>query len=252
MPDRPVIEMRNLSFSHGGPPVLEDVNLIIRERESVCVVGPNGGGKTTLMKLVLGLLRPAEGTVRVFGGDPEQARPRIGYMPQHMGFDPLFPISVREVVLMGRLKPGWTILRGRRDREAVHAALDKMGLADKAGRSFASLSGGERQRALVARALAAEPELLILDEPAAMMDPAAEEQLLDKLRELHDRMTLITVTHDLGFVSQFVQTVVCVNRRVLLHPTSEITGEIISEIYGNDLKMVRHDHRCSEKGHSHV
>jgi zinc transport system ATP-binding protein len=246
----PVIAIENLSFAYNSDLVLEDVNLTITEREFVSLVGPNGGGKTTLLKLMLGLLAPTTGKVRVFGHSPALARRRIGYMPQHAQVDPRFPASVTEVALMGRVSKGSNIgPYGRADREAARRALDQVDLYEFRRRQFADLSGGQRQRALIARALAAEPELLLLDEPTANLDVRVEGELYELLKTLNEHLTIVLVSHDLGFVSQFVKSVVCVKRRVVVHPTSEITGEIIQEIYGADVRMVRHDHRCAEDGH---
>lgn len=242
MEEDSVIQIEGLTFSYDGSPVLEDVDLAIRARDFVSVVGPNGGGKTTLLKLMLGLLHPAKGTVRVFGLPPEQARPRIGYMPQSAKLDLQFPASVTDVVLMGRLGRGR--LFGpypREDKEAAMRALADVGLDSERNRPFSALSGGQRQRLLIARALACDPDLLLLDEPTANLDVAIEGELYELLRTLNERLTIVLVSHDLGFVSQFVRSVVCVKRRVLMHPTSEISGEMINQIYGSSMKMVRHD-----------
>ena len=248
----PVISLDHVSFAYNGTHVLEDVTLTVADREAVCVVGPNGGGKTTLLKLILGLLRPDSGKVRVLGHSPDDARRQIGYMPQHGRFDPLFPVTVKDIILMGRLGQRWGGPYSPADKERALAALGEVGLTGLDNRPFAELSGGQRQRVLIARALACEPRILLLDEPMANVDPQAEAQLFDILAQLGRRMTLLMVTHDLGFTSQFFQRVVCVNRRVVVHPTSKITGEIIQDIYGGDLQMVRHDHTCSDKGHTHV
>jgi zinc transport system ATP-binding protein len=155
-----------------------------------------------------------------------------------------------DVVLTGRLdRRRWFGFYRRADKEAAAKALHEVALDDLRHRPFAALSGGQRQRVLIARALASEPDLLLLDEPTANVDIAVEEEVYAVLRELNQRLTIVLVTHDLGFVSTFVKSVICVNRRVTVHPTSEVTGAIISEIYGRDLKLVRHDHRCAEDGH---
>jgi zinc transport system ATP-binding protein len=250
MKTTPVIAIRDLSFSYDGHLVLEDVNLTIGERDFVCIVGPNGGGKTTLLRLALGILQPTRGSVRVFGMTPTEARSRLGYLPQHAEHDPIFPISVMDVVLTGRLGHGRFVRSySRADKTAAAEALAHVGLADARRRSFSSLSGGQKQRVLIARALACEPDLLLFDEPTAGLDLAVENELYDLLRNLNSRLTIVLVSHDLGFVSQIVKSVVCVKRKVTMHPTSEVTGEIISEIYGGDVRMVRHDHRCAEEGH---
>jgi zinc transport system ATP-binding protein len=241
MPD-PVISVHGVFFAYGSAPILEDVCLEVPLRDFACMVGPNGGGKTTLLKLILGLLVPARGQVRVFGGPPELARRRIGYTPQHAQVDFRFPVSVADVVLMGRIGKAETVGPYRRaHRQAAWEALREVGLSDQRHRAFGDLSGGQRQRVLIARALAAEPELLLLDEPTANLDAPAENELYKLLKRLNERLTIVMVTHDLGFVSRFVKTVICVKRCVVVHPTSEITGEVIREMYGGDVCMIRHD-----------
>jgi zinc transport system ATP-binding protein len=244
MSTTPVLSFENVSFAYGVVPVLENASFSIAKGESVCIVGPNGGGKTTLVKLILGLLEPSAGDIRVFGGSPKTNRRRIGYMPQHLLYDPLFPVTARDIVLMGRLRSGG--MRGlfgwpdREDRGAAAEALRQVGMEDFSRRPFSSLSGGQRQRVLIARALAGRPDLLLLDEPTSNVDTLVEARLLDLLHELNERMTIMMVTHDLGFVSEMVEKVVCVNRRVVVHPTSDISGEIIHDIYGGHVRMVQH------------
>lgn len=244
-----VIRIRNLDFSYNGTPILENVTLDIMARDSLCIVGPNGGGKTTLLKLILGLLKPNRGEIEVLGHTPEKSRLRIGYVPQYARYDPQFPVTVLDVVLMGRLDRIFCGPYTKKDKEAALAALAEMGLTDLTGRLFAEISGGQRQRVLIARALAAEGELLILDEPTANIDAASEEQLFKLLATLNERLTVMLVTHDVGFASKFFKSIVCVNRQVVLHPTSELTGELIRNMYGGDIRMIRHDHRCSPEGH---
>lgn len=245
-----VLACRDLDFGYDDRPVLNAVNLAIPDGDFVCVVGPNGSGKTTLLKLALGLLRPTAGEITVFGQRPERARHRIGYVPQHAHLDPLFPVSALDVVLMGRLGLGaglgpWR----RRDRDAARAALAEVGLADHADRHFSALSGGQKQRTLIARSLAGEPELLLLDEPTAGLDAHVEEGFLRLLESLNRRLTIVMVSHDLGFVAGIVRTVICVGQKVVVHPTSAITGQVIADLYGADMRLIRHDHRCSEEGH---
>ncbi len=240
--DQHVIEMSGLSFRYDGVTVLEGVDLKVDPTDFAAVVGPNGGGKTTLLKLMLGLLNPSSGQVRVFGLPPRQARVRIGYMPQHAQMDLSFPVNVYDVVLMGRLG-----LKGGGHRQAVRRALDQVEMLPLAGRPFAALSGGQRQRVLIARALAGQPDLLLLDEPTANVDQVVERGLFDLLSELNCRIPVLVVSHDLGFVSPYVKSVICVNRKVVMHPTSEVTGQVIADIYGQPVRMVRHDHQ-----HDHV
>jgi zinc transport system ATP-binding protein len=247
----PVISFDDVSFAYDSSEVLSNASFDLFKNQSVCIVGPNGGGKTTIIKLILGLLKPLSGRISVLGGTPIERSHRIGYMPQNTTFDLSFPIRVIDIVLMGRLGISFTPFYNREDRQAAMQALDETGLADCADRPFAELSGGQRQRVLISRALACDPELLLLDEPTAHVDPAMEVQVSETLSRLAKRLTIITVTHELGFVTRMVDRVLCVNRTVRLHPTSEITGEVIQEIYGSELRMVRHDHQCSEKGHQH-
>lgn len=247
--DAPAILIKDLWFSYDGHPVLEDVNLSVPQGDFVSVVGPNGGGKTTLLKLMLGLFRPSRGEVRVFGVPPEEARPRIGYMPQFSQLDPQFPATVMDVALMGRLGHGRSFgPYSRKDKEVVTEALDRVGLCNLQKKSFSSISGGQRQRLFIARALACEPDILLLDEPTANLDVVMEGDLYELLKALNQHLTVVLVSHDLGFVSTFVKSVICVKRKVVMHPTSEITGEIINAIYGSPMRMVRHNgegtHHC--------
>jgi len=250
MDRQPVIEIKNLSFAYNGFVVLENVNLTIVDREFICIVGPNGGGKTTLLKLILGLLQPTAGAVTVFHDAPERVRHRIGYVPQHALVDPAFPVTAFDVALMGRIskKRRWGFF-SRSDKDAAQEALAMMELEDVAHVPFSSLSGGQRQRVLIARALAGEPELLLLDEPTSSLDLHVENQFYEQLREINRRLTVMVVSHDVGFVTPFASSVVCVKRSVAIHPTSDISGEKIIELYGTDMRLVRHDHRCAEGGH---
>jgi zinc transport system ATP-binding protein len=239
----PAIEFCNVSFSYDGHPALRGIELTIAERDFATVVGPNGGGKTTLLRLTLGLLRPATGTIRVFGLRPEEVRSRVGYVPQRSVSEQDFPARVIDVVLMGRLD-GKRMLGpySARDREAALAALGEVELLDHAARAFSDLSGGERQRTLIARALASEPDMLLLDEPTANLDVAMEEDLYRLLQRLHGRLTIVLVTHDLGFVSDFAETVICVKQTLACHETGALTGDMIREMYGRDVRVVLHDH----------
>lgn len=246
--DKNIITIENMNFSFDGKnPVLRDVNLRVREKESACIVGPNGGGKTTLFRLILGLLKPDSGKISVFDTSPEQARKRTGYVPQHTFFDRMFPVSVMDVVLMGRVeKHFWGPYR-KEDRNAVMEALEKVDIAELARRSFSELSGGQRQRVLIARALVSDPDLILLDEPTANVDPAVEEHILDILNKLAGSRCVLVVSHDLGFVSSIFEEVICVNRQVAVHPTAEISGSSIEEIYGCELRAVKHSE--TREGH---
>jgi zinc transport system ATP-binding protein len=250
--DAPAVKVDNLNFSYDPTArVLENVSFTIDQGDFVCFVGPNGGGKTTLIKLLIGLLTPGQGRIRVLGQPPAKARRRVGYVPQSASLDASFPASVMDVVLMGRLgrtrRVAWY---SRDDRQAALSALGEVDLADHRRRAFADLSGGQRQRVLIARALACQPDLLLLDEPTANLDVRVEQQFRQLLVDLNERLTIVLVSHDVGFVSEFVRKVVCVRRHVSVHPTEELTGDVLRDLYGQELRVVRHDH-CGHEGHSH-
>jgi zinc transport system ATP-binding protein len=242
MPDPaviPAISARNLTFTYGGPPVLEDATFTVEQGDFASIVGPNGGGKTTLLKLILGLLQPAAGEILVNNRPPAEARPLIGYMPQQANLDPSFPMTVTEIVMMGRLTPRMAL--GREDRRLVAESIEMMGLEEVRQRSLAELSGGQRQRVLIARALACRPEILLLDEPTAHLDLHLEDEFLEILKQLNRQMTVVMVSHDLGFVASCVNRCICVNRQVHLHPTSALKDDLIRSMYGDSVRLIRHD-----------
>jgi len=241
--DNPVIELRGVTFGFGEVPVLQNVDLTIRRREFLGIVGPNAGGKTTLLRLILGLLEPLAGTVQVLGRPPREGRSKIGYLSQHPGFARDFPISVEQVVLTGRLGTGpvWGHYRDV-DREAARRVLEEVEAQGLATRSIGELSGGQLQRVLLARALVCGPEILILDEPTAHIDVRRESDVFDLLRDLNERMTILVVSHDVGFVARHVERVACVNRTLICHQTEEIDGRVMQDLYGQDLRAVAHHH----------
>lgn len=257
MKKKTIIEFNNVTFSYftDSFPVLEDVNFKIFSNEIICIVGPNGGGKTTLIKLLTGLLKPQKGCINVFGKPPGKNGHHLGYMPQNLHYDNLFPISVKDVVLMGLLgQKGFRSTIGWYSKEEkIHAeeTLAMVGMESYAKRPFYALSGGQKQRVLIARALVSDPEVLILDEPTSNVDSETEHNFISLLEDLNKKnnKTIIMVSHDMSFVSEIVTTVFCVNKRLVIHPTNTLTGDIIQEIYNCSMRLVRHDHRCSEEGH---
>jgi zinc transport system ATP-binding protein len=237
------IEIHGLNFSYGGPRVLQDLELVVPEGEFLGVVGPNAGGKSTLLKLVLGLLTPRTGRVRVLGRTPEAARNQVGYVPQYPQFRRDFPITVEQVVLTGRLGHGrWFGGWSRTDREAARRAMREAEVHELAGRRIETLSGGQLQRVLVSRALAGAPRILILDEPTANIDMRVESDIFDLLKVLNARMTIVVVSHDVAFISKYVHRVACLNRTLICHRTADIDGKAIRELYGEDVRMVAHAH----------
>jgi len=246
------IEFKNVWFSYDKTEVLKDISFSLKQGEFLGIIGPNGGGKTTLLKLICGLLKPSSGFIEILGQPPREARTRIGYMPQSINLDPLFPITVREVVLTGRLSSHrWFGRYNNEDRSIADGSLAEVGLPDAADKPFFSLSGGQRQRVLIGRALATQPEILLLDEPTANLDPKAEQSFYSLLRDLNKRLTIVLVSHDLNFVSAFVKTVICVHDgKAVAHPTSEIPGELASDVLGRGMmRIVSHDHALdTERG----
>jgi len=238
-----VVEFKNVSFSYGPVPVLEHISLGLERAEFFGLIGPNAGGKSTLLKLMLGLLQPDSGQIRLFGEEPRNARKRVGYVPQHPTFSRGFPISVLEVVLLGLLGMNADLGGFRaRDRRKAMDALGAAEIADLAGRSINTLSGGQLQRVLIARALVCDPELLILDEPTANVDLRAEEDIFALLREYSAHMTIVIVSHDVAFISGYVGRVGCLNRTLVCHETAEISGKTIEELYGAPVRMIHHSH----------
>ncbi|WP_428605108.1 metal ABC transporter ATP-binding protein [Sedimenticola sp.] len=243
MSGAPVVSLENLSFSYGGPCVLDRVNLKVVEREFLGIVGPNAGGKSTLLKLMLGLLDPLRGKVRVLGERPQRSRTQIGYVPQYPQFSRDFPITVEQTVMMGRLgKSGIFGHYRRRDREVARQAMRETEVLDLAARQLCTLSGGQLQRVLMARALACEPQILMLDEPTANIDMRIETEIFDLLKRFNRRMTIIVVSHDVGFISGYVNRVACLNRTLICHPTAAIDGDTIRTLYDADVKRVEHRH----------
>jgi zinc transport system ATP-binding protein len=247
----PVVRFSEVNFAYeDGITVLENINFSLETGEFACIVGPNGGGKTTLLKLILGLLKPISGSISVLGKSPGNAQAKIGYVPQFSKFDAAFPVKVLDVVLMGCLQHSFFWGRYSEDQIAkARSALAAVGLPGKEEQGFASLSGGQKQRALIARALVSDPHLILLDEPTASVDVAGTEQFYNMFEELNQRFTILMVSHDVGFISGRVKSVLCVRKTLQIHPVSELTGEALQNIYGVDVKLIRHDHRCSEKGH---
>lgn len=237
------VEINDVSFSYGDILVLEDISLSIAKGEFFGIIGPNASGKSTLLRLILGLLQPDRGSLRVLGEEPRKARTRIGYVPQHPGYRREFPVTVRDVVMMGRL--GVTTRLGRytpTDKERTLEAMRAVEVADIAGRNIGHLSGGQMQRMLIARALACEPEILILDEPTSNIDVRAEESIFSLLKQYNAHMTIIVVSHDVAFISAYVNRVGCLNRTLVCHATGDISGKTIEELYGTDVKIIQHSH----------
>jgi len=236
-----VVSIENLWVRLDGRTVLEDVNLEVKEGDFLGLIGPNGGGKTTLLRAILGLIKPSRGRVLVLGTSPEAARKRVGYLPQKSLFDQKFPISALEVVMMGRYgKMGLFGRYSSEDRDAALAALSAVRMQEHADREIGSLSGGQQQRIFVARALVSDPDLLLLDEPANGIDSSRQREFYELLSELNEKMTIIMVSHDISAVSTYVKKIACVNRRLFYHSSKELTAEDIEKAYECPVEMIAH------------
>ncbi len=207
-----IIRVRDLSFSYDARPFLENIHLTIYADDFLGIIGPNGGGKTTLLKLILGILRPDSGTIEVFGGTPREERKGIGYLSQFVDIDFDFPITAREVVLLSRLVGRLVGRYSQEDKQAAEDALRQMQIWDLRNRKLNELSGGEKQRVFVARALANRPRLLLLDEPMSNIDIHVQEAFYEILKELHRDIAIVVVDHNLDMLSRFVREVACINK----------------------------------------
>lgn len=237
----PVVEMTAVNFSYQQHPVLENIQLTISQGDFLGVMGPNGGGKTTLLKIILGLLRPDQGKVRVFGSPPRKGSRQIGYVPQYIHFDATFPITTQGVVLMGLLGP-WSLgfWFNPEEKRAAYLAMEATGVSDLALVPFGNLSGGQRQRVLLARALVSNPKLLILDEPTSSVDYHGEEEFYSLLLDLNQEATIVLVSHDLGVISTYVKKVACVNRFLVVHSAAELDREKVGAIYHSPVRILEH------------
>ena len=246
---QPIIEIQNLSFAYNGQEVLKDVSLTIKQGEFLALIGPNGGGKTTLLKLILGLLDADKGTIRVFGHPPRKASHRIGYVPQDVHINKNFPVTAMDVVLMGRRKSGKRRAHhSKEDRSAAINTLETVGMGDFIQRRIGKLSGGQRQRVFIARALATDPDVLLLDEPTASIDPQGQSDFYTLLKDLNETVTVVLVSHDLMILTSYVRSVACVNQQVHYHEEAEITEEMLT-MYACPVELVAHGipHRVLRK-----
>jgi zinc transport system ATP-binding protein len=227
-----IIETQNLNFSYHRQLVLRGVNLSIQSGDFMAMIGPNGGGKTTLLKLMLGLLKAESGSIRIFGNTPKDVSHRIGYVPQDIHINQNFPISASDVVLMGKLKPGKGRSRhSKEDRLAALQALEQVGMEKYCKQRIGELSGGQKQRVFIARALVTNPDILFLDEPTASIDNKGQNEFYALLKELNHKITIIVVSHDLMVISRYVKSVACVNQRLHYHGQAELTGKMIEMMY---------------------
>jgi zinc transport system ATP-binding protein len=236
------IECNQVSVWYDDVCALEDVTLTVPEGDFLGIIGPNGGGKSTLLKSILGLLTPSKGSISIFGRSPAEASRLIGYVPQFSRFDRHFPASVLDVALMGRLPSRLSAFfsYSNRDRQFVEEVLDQLAISDLKNRQIGQLSGGQMQRVLIARALAAEPKLLLLDEPTASVDSRSKEQIYGLLKELNRKLTVVIVTHDVGVISSHIRTIACLNQRLHYHGETELTDQLVERVFGCPVEIIAH------------
>lgn len=244
----PVVSIENACFSYGSVPVLESISLTVEPGAFLGIVGPNGSGKSTLLDLLIGLRQPDSGAVRLFGEQAIEfdAGERIGYVPQDATTVAReMPITVREVVRMGRYPRRLIGRFSDADRGAVDDALDQVGIADLADRRVGRLSGGQRQRVFIARALAAEADLLALDEPTVGVDAESREAFYELLADLNrSGLTIILIDHDIGVVTTYATEIACLNRRLYFDgdPSEFVATDALAEAYGTDQHVLHHNH----------
>lgn len=232
----PLLNLTNVSVGYENKDVLQKVNLTVHASDFVGIIGPNGGGKTTLLKVILGLLTPSDGSVYMKPGV------RVGYLPQINSIDKKFPITVQEVVLSGRFNSStWWRKASKQQLNKMNELLDYVGMTSYRHKAIGELSGGQMQRVFLCRALISQPQLLILDEPSTYVDKQFEASLYQLLSELNKEMAVILVSHDVGTITSIVKTIACVNGGLHYHPSNTITDEQL-KVYNCPIELVSHGH----------
>lgn len=238
------VELENISVKYGSLEALKSINMQVEVGSFLGIIGPNGGGKTTLLKVILGLIEPEVGKVKILGKPLKKAENQIGYVPQVSNFDRNFPISVLDVVLMARLGGRVKFFHqyNKQDIKKAEAVLDKLNLLQLKDRQIGKLSGGQLQRVLIARGLAVEPEILLLDEPTASVDARSTSQIYEILKELNEEKTIIVVTHDMAAVSSYFDTLACLNEKLYHHGDKHLDEKTTDQVFGCPVDLIAHGH----------
>jgi zinc transport system ATP-binding protein len=251
------IELEKVFFSYNGESAVRDVTFSIDKGDFLGIIGPNGGGKTTLLRLILGVLNPQTGVIRLLGGEPRRSRIAAGYVPQEAASNKGFPISLRDAIFSG-LAARRGMGRGftKEDSVRVDALIEELGLLALRARTIGELSGGQRQKVLLARALVAKPEILFLDEPTSSIDATGSDEIYAYLRKLNaEGTTVVLVTHNIGVVSQYIKSIACINKELHFHPEGKLTEETITRTFGCPIDLIAHGipHRVfgQHEGHGH-
>ena len=233
------VEINHVSLKFNEQLILEDINFSIEEKDFIAIIGPNGGGKTTLLKVILGILTPDKGQVKVFGRKPNKAKDLMGYLPQRLDFDRDFPINVFETVLMGRYH-GLLKKYSTKDHEAVTEALKNVEMDKFKDRQISKLSGGQLQRVFIARAIVRDPKLLIMDEPMASIDPEMQRSFYELMSRLKEKMAIVLVSHDVGAVSSHVDKIACLNQKLYFHGPVEDSANGLEQVYHCPIELISH------------
>ncbi len=245
------IEIENLSVYYGNVCALSDINLTVMEKDFLGIIGPNGGGKSTLIKTVLGLIKPSSGSVKIYGKEPGSEERLLGYVPQFLKFDRNFPINVMDVVLMGRLPAGCRLFHRytKEDREIAEMMLEKLGVHELKERQIGQLSGGQLQRVLIARALAVQPKIILMDEPTSSVDSASKQHIYELLEKLNEEITIVVVTHDTEAICSHIKSLACLNTKLFYHGVPELDNETFQQVYGCPVELIAHGvpHRVLKK-----
>lgn len=251
MAQQVALDVEDVSVTRGGQEVLKDVNLSLEKGQFLGIIGPNGGGKTTFLKVLLGLIEPDEGKITILGRSPKDISHEIGYVPQYSNFDSKFPISVWEVVLMGRLgNLGWKPFYTSKDKKIAQESLEMVEMEAHKEKQISNLSGGQQQRVLIARALTTEPEFLLLDEPTASVDEKVKNNINELLKKLNQEkeITMILASHDIGVISSYVSKIACMNKYLIYHGGKELSKEMLEASYECPVDLIAHGtpHRVFE------
>lgn len=252
------LDCRNVSFFYRAEAAVDNVSLAIDEGDFLGIIGPNGGGKTTLLRLILGVLRPASGSIRLLGGDPAQTRIAAGYVPQETSSNKELPISVRDAVRMGlSARRGAGRRFSKEDKRQADLLIETFGLTLFRNRRIGELSGGQRQKVLLARALVSGPRILFLDEPTASIDATGTDEIYRHLEQLNKAgTTVVLVTHNVGVVSRYIKSIACINRELYFHPDGKLDQETVNKTFGCPVDLIAHGiphrvyHDHGEHGHA--
>jgi zinc transport system ATP-binding protein len=237
-----LIEISELSVHYGGNCALSDISLKINTADFLGIIGPNGGGKTTLLRAILGLVKPSGGSISLAGRGAPAVLPKIGYVAQYTNFDRTFPITVFDVVLMGTMDKSRLFLHrySAEDKETTLRIMERLDIAGLKDRQIGQLSGGQMQKTLLARTLMQKPDVLLLDEPTANMDALSRTKIYEILKELNKEMAIVVVTHDMSFVSSHVKSIACLNKRLYYHGEPAMDEALVREAYGCPIDLLAH------------